>query len=236
MTDLVDHIRIDAQALVTAAESNPGAAIDRYDGWTQLDLLVHTGSVHRRTLEVVRSRSLERMGRSFPPDEEWDTVVPWFREGAEAMVEVLEHTDPRTPVWAFGPVPCVGSWRVRMALETTVHRWDAEEAVGSPRPIDPVLAARGIDEFGILWAGTVPSDGLDHDLCLRATDVARAWVFGVFEGAVRLGSGEAGDSIAGSASDLYLWLLGRGNADSLTVAGDVDAWERSIRSLPDASR
>ena len=85
-------------------------------------------------------------------------------------------------------------------------------------------------------SGTVPSDGLDHDLCLRATDVARAWVFGVFEGAVRLGSGEAGDSIAGSASDLYLWLLGRGNADSLTVAGDVDAWERSIRSLPDASR
>lgn len=236
MADLVDHIRSDAAALARAAEVSPRAGIVRYDGWTQLDLLVHTGSVHRRTLEVVRSRSLERMARVFPPDDEWDTVLPWFREGAALMADVLEHTDPRTPVWAFGPDPCVGSWRVRMALETTVHRWDAQRAVGSPDPLDPVLATRGIDEFGVLWARALPSGGLDHDLGLRAADTGRTWALAVVEGTARLGPGDADAAVSGSASDLYLWLLGRVPRDDLVVSGDAGPWERAIRSLPNASR
>jgi len=236
MADLVAHIRADATALAGAAASAQDAKIVRYDGWTQLDLLVHTGSVHRRTLEVVRSRSRERMGRVFPPDERWDTVLPWFREGAALMADVLEHTDPRTPVWGFGPEPCVGSWRIRMALETTVHRWDAQRAVGMPDPINPLLAARGIEEFGMLWASSIPPGGIDRDLGLRASDTGRTWVLAVVDGTVRLGPGDADVATTGTASDLYLWLFGRVPTASLAVAGQVAAWDRAIRAVPDASR
>ena len=236
MTELVEHIRADAAALAAAAESDPTAAISRYPGWTQLDLLVHTGSVHRRTLDVVRSRSLQRMGRVPPPNEKWATVLPWFREGAELMTDVLEHTDPRTPVWAFGPDPCVGSWRIRMALETAVHRWDGQRAVGSPEPIDAILATRGIGEFGILWSDSLPSGGLDRDLGMRTTDTGRTWVFAIVEGRARLGPGDADDAVAGSSSDLYLWLLGRFPLGGLSASGDVAAWDRAIHSLPDATR
>jgi uncharacterized protein (TIGR03083 family) len=236
MTDLVSHIRRDAAALADAAETDPEAAIRRYPDWSELDLLVHTGSVHRRTMEVVRTRSLVRMGRFFPPDEEWTTVLPWFREGAALMTDVLEHTDPRTPVWAFGPNPCVGSWRLRMALETAVHRWDAQRGVGVPDPIDPVLAARGIEEFGILWGEAIPIGGLAGDLGIRAIDTGHTSVLSVVTGHVRLAPGDADVAVTGPVSDLYLWLLGRVSSGELAMTGEVDPWERAIRSLPDASR
>jgi len=238
MPELVAHIRADARALAAAASSDPGAAIVRYPGWTQLDLLVHTGSVHRRTIELVRTRSLERLGRVFPPDEEWSTVLPWFEEGALEMADLLEHTDPRTPVWAFGPDHSVGSWRVRMALETTVHRWDAERATGTPDPIDARLAERGISEFGMMWAGSIPTDGLVGSLSLRGTDGEHGWVMDVVDGVARLASGPADAEVvvAGTASNLYLWLLGRVPLEVLEITGDPAAWDLAIHALPDARR
>ena len=70
-----------------------------------LDLLVHTGSVHYRTIET---GAQQRVGRVFPPDEEPSTVVPWFREGAMRMADLLEATDPATVVWGFGDGWSVG--------------------------------------------------------------------------------------------------------------------------------
>ncbi len=238
MPELVAHIRADAEMLAAAAASNPAAGIVRYPGWTQLDLLVHTGSVHRRTSEIIRARSQERLGRVFPPDEEWDTVMPWFREGAAEMAGILEHTDPRTPVWAFGRDHSVGAWRVRMALETAVHRWDAQRALGSPDPLDARLAERGIGEFGTMWAGSIATDGVAGRLGLRATDVGAAWVLEAADGAARLhtGAGDTGPAVAGAASDVYLWLLGRVPIDELQVTGDPASWERAIHALPDARR
>jgi len=239
MPELVAHIRADAEALAVAAVSDPGAAIVRYPGWTQLDLLIHTGSVHRRTTEIVRNRSLERLGRVFPPDEEWSTVLPWFRDGAAEMADLLEHTDPRTPVWAFGPDQSVGSWRVRMALETAVHRWDAERAVGDSAPIDARLAERGIDEFGVMWAASIPTEGVAGSLGLRAAGGDHGWTLEVADGTVRLRSGAdaaADVTVAGTASNLYLWLLGREPLDVLEVTGDPTTWEGAIHALPDARR
>jgi hypothetical protein len=123
-----------------------------------------------------------------------------------------------------------------MALETTVHRWDAQQAVTEPDPIDPMLAERGIGEFGMLWAASLQIGGLNTDLALRATDVGRSWVLALVGGVARLAPGDADTAISGSASDLYLWLLGRRSLGGLGVTGDVSAWERAILALPDASR
>ena len=66
-----------------------------------------------------------------------------------------------------------------MALETAVHRWDAEQAAGHLSPIDPELAADGIDEALHIYKALqvarsdVPTPA--GSLHLHATDAAGEW-------------------------------------------------------------
>lgn len=222
--------------MADAAERDLTAPIARYDGWTELDLLIHTGSVHRRTTETIRAAAVDRVQRSFPPDEEPSTVLPWFREGAEEMASVLEGADPGLRVWGFGPAPGVPAWTLRMALETTVHRWDAQEPFGSPDSIDPGLAVKGIDEFAALWSGTISVPGDTGALCLRATDTGDTWLLSPSEAGVSFDRGEADERVSGSAEALYRWLLGRADVVDLDASADPLIWDQALRALPDARR
>jgi hypothetical protein len=40
-----------------------------------------------------------------------------------------------------------GFWYRRAAQELVIHSWDIENTVGDPLPIDPQIAADGIDEY-----------------------------------------------------------------------------------------
>ncbi|HSM00843.1 MAG TPA: maleylpyruvate isomerase family mycothiol-dependent enzyme [Acidimicrobiia bacterium] len=236
MDDLIRVIRSEAGALADAAERDLAASIARYDGWTELDLLVHTGSVHRRTTETIRTAALDRVRRSFPPDEEPSTVLPWFRDGAEEMADALESADPGLRVWGFGPTPGVHSWTLRMALETTVHRWDAQEPFGSPDPIESDLAVKGIDEFAALWSGTISVPGDTGALCLRATDTGDTWLLSPAEVGVSFARGEADERVSGEAGVLYRWLLGRADIVDLDASADPSPWDQALHALPDARR
>jgi uncharacterized protein (TIGR03083 family) len=89
-------------------------------------------------------------------------------------------------------------------LETVVHRWDAERAVGEPQPIDPSLAADGVAEVVDLMMprqvklGRIPP--LPTTVLLRATDSADDWV---------LGDGEPTAEVAAAAETLLLLLWHR---------------------------
>src|SRR3712207_7465665 len=50
--------------------------------------------------------------------------------------------DPAAPTWSFTTDRTAGFWVRRQALETAVHRWDAQHAAGEPERIDPALADR----------------------------------------------------------------------------------------------
>lgn len=236
MTDLLASIRHEAIALADAAERDLLAPIARYPGWTELDLLVHTGSVHRRTTETIRTAASERIGRLFPPDEEPATVQPWFREGAEELATVLEAADPDMQVWGFGPEPGVRGWTVRMALETVIHRWDAERAVQEASPVDADLAVMGIEEFAALWSGAIELDGDAAPLCLQATDTGDAWILASADKGVSFSRGEADERVSGTADALYRWLLGRADLAELQADPDVGIWHMAFRGLPDARR
>jgi uncharacterized protein (TIGR03083 family) len=236
MIDLIASIRTDAAALADIAEIDPYAPIARYPGWTQIDLLVHVGSLHRRTTETIRTAAAERVGRTFPADEEPAALLSWFRAGAEDLAAVLEGADPSMRVWGLGPEPTVGSWLIRMALETAVHRWDAQLPRGEPDPIDPELAVLGIDEFAALWSGSVVIGGHTSPLCLRATDGRQSWRLAPAGEGISFERGEGTESVSGTAATLYLWLLGRASLADLDTSSDAEAWQAAIKALPDARR
>src|SRR5690606_38359340 len=106
----------------------------------------HVGTVHRFWTHILANRLQvpEGPGVERPPDED----LPGFvRAGVEPLVAAVRATDPDTPIWTWSSQQDAAFVPRRMAHETGVHRWDAEAAVGSPRPIEPRLAVDGIDEL-----------------------------------------------------------------------------------------
>lgn len=234
MIDTISIIRTEAARFAAVARTEPGAPIPQYAGWAMTDLVAHTGSVHQRTIDIVRNLHDKNPGRQPAPMLEPDALIDWFEAGAEEMADLLESSDPETAVWGFGPSPNIGFWTTRMALETSVHRLDAEEALGEASDLSAELAALGIDEFGVMWLGglEVPEEAAGSYVSLRATDLDVSWLVtadGTFE-ITRDGS-EARVTLSDTASDLYLFLIGRIPHHRLTASGDPAALEAWVTAL-----
>ena len=124
-------------------------------------------------------------------------------------------------------------WVVRrMAHENGIHRWDAENAVGEPEPLDAELARDGVDEIlDVAWryhrTGPVtvfPSSTLH----LHRTDGDGEWLLSSADDQLVVEHQHAkGDAaVRGTASDLNLLVWGR-RQPALEVFGDqavLDAW------------
>lgn len=240
MLDTVAIIRREAARLAEVARNEPTAPIPHYAGWAMIDLISHTGSVHQRTIDIVRNLRTENPGRTAAPALEPDELIDWFETGATEMAAVLESADPSTPVWGFGPSPDVEFWRTRMALETSIHRLDAEEAVGEAADLDPELAAAGIDEFGIMWLSglPVPEGASGPYVSLEASDSDVRWVISAGETFFITRSEEPAQvSLSDITSDLYLFLIGRIPHHRLSASGDpatLEAWVSALDAQTEA--
>ncbi len=76
-----------------------------------------------------------------PPDGE---LADWSLEGLDALIVAL--ADQGHPCWTLAGLATAGWWGRRQALETVVHRVDAERVLGPASPVDPALAADGVAE------------------------------------------------------------------------------------------
>jgi hypothetical protein len=110
----------------------------------------------------------------------------------------LTAVDDDAPVWNFSAYPDVGRfWPRRQAQETAVHRWDAQRAVGEPEPIEPGLAADGIDELLEVWGTMILGgrDGIDIGGSVRlvATDgPAEPWTLWTDDGVFSVSRSDGG--------------------------------------------
>jgi uncharacterized protein (TIGR03083 family) len=220
-----------------AAAAGVDAPVPTCDGWTVADLLEHMirGDLWARTIiEQGKQGVTDRVLPEAPADQpEGDALVPYFRDGAKALVDVLSSTDSSTPVWTFGAHDRTAAfWQRRRAQETAVHRFDAESAAGTPTPIDAGLAVDGIDEFLVTFLprladnfGTV-GEGTIHVHC---TDADGEWLIVLRDGqppAVTREHAKGDVAARGTASDLQLFVWGRVPADSLEVFGDAELLQR----------
>jgi uncharacterized protein (TIGR03083 family) len=225
-------------ALAAAAEGHLDRPVRTCPEWDVAQLVTHMGGVHAWVRKLVAAGG-ERVGpreAAIGPEEGRD-LLDWYREGVAQLVEALS-VDPDTPAWTFSrrAPDTVAWWRRRQALETAVHRWDAQTAESrGPDPVATELAVDGIDELlvdflpGILSAR--PVDGLTGTFHAHATDTTGEWWldFDAPEVAARREHAKADTAVRGPASGLYLWMWNRQSPDEAGLevfgrAATVPSW------------
>jgi uncharacterized protein (TIGR03083 family) len=122
-----------------------------------------------------------------PAERGRTALTAWYRQHASSLVHVLTETPADAPAWTMDDQdPTAGFWRRRQVHETVMHTWDAEEALGEPRPIDPSLAWDGVLEVeNVIYPRQVRLrrvEPLASALRLVATDVP---------GDITIGDGES---------------------------------------------
>jgi uncharacterized protein (TIGR03083 family) len=195
--------------------------------------------------------------RPAPPSEDhpgperpdsYDGLLAAFDEYSAALLAELERADPAEPAWSWSEDQTVGFTFRRQAHEALIHRLDAEQTAGAVTPLDPRLAADGVDEVLSVMFGGIPSWGVftasGHRVRVECTDTGDVVCVevGHFSGTdpdsgkdyrdevavepVADPSSEPDAVIAGPAAALDAWLWRRGDDGEVTVSGDRTAYDR----------
>jgi len=131
------------------------AAVPSCPEWDVAALLSHQGMVHRWAAANLRGDSDHRTEDSETAAAAAPSLLDWFDEGAQALLETLSKApaDLEAMVFLSNAPPPRLFWARRQAHETTIHAVDAQAAVLQrlPRPdetmINEDLAVDGIDEL-----------------------------------------------------------------------------------------
>jgi uncharacterized protein (TIGR03083 family) len=238
------------------------APVPSCPGWSVADLVVHTGGVHRSQASIVATRAQEPTGakremfESLPGLLPWlerstlmggtsdlaaipPGLIEWFEEGAAILLDTLEAADPDQPVWSWSANQRVSHYLRMMPIETAVHRWDAQLAHRQTTPIDQALAVDGIlHTFEVMMpfrrARRNAPAGHGETYRCRQTDGSGIWTVR-FEDEPALvgdGHGPADVTVAGTASDLFLFLWHRVTRYELEVEGDDALLVRYFELVP----
>ncbi len=226
----LQHIDTDGRALIEAVAAAPDAAVAACPGWTNRDLAKHTGDVYGFVIAQLQAKNPEaRVPPDATPAPNTGDITPWFQERHQDVLAALRATAPETPVWTFGADKTAAFFFRRMAQETVVHRWDAQQAAGAITPIDPDLACDGVNEaMEVFMTRRRANEPPESSLHLHRTDGEGEWMLVAKDGTLTITHEHAkGDAAArGSAQDLLLYLWGRGRG-SLECHGDdalIDGW------------
>ena len=246
----IDMLRRQGDLLADAAErAGLDAVVPPCQPWQVRDLLRHTGYIHRWAARHITERPDTVLDG--PPEEEIlrggatdPELLAWFRDGHAALVKTLATADPALQCATFIAAPSpLAFWARRQAHETAIHRADAESAAGATPEYPADFAADGIDElimgFGRRRKYAPAADG--GLLRVIAADTGDAWSIEAHDGRLqprRDADGDilndAGCTVSGAASSLYLYLWNRADATrvGVTVTGDhalLAAWQASVR-------
>ena len=209
---------------ILARDADLGTRVPTTPEWDVAELITHTGGVLRYVSAWMDAKE----------PQSWNDVVDppgadlahWFTEGLDGLVARLEACEPGAEVPTFIGADTNVFWFRRMAHETTLHRWDAENAVGIPGPIAADIAIDGIDEF--LTSFHLPRRvgkkfaGNGQTLHFHATDGEGEWFLTRTADGVDVERLHAKGDVAarGPAQDLLLFVWSRGGIEGLDVFGD----------------
>jgi uncharacterized protein (TIGR03083 family) len=239
----LEHVRTAGERIATAAEGRLDDPVPSCPGNTVGSLLLHTASVCMFWADALIQNRM--------PDSDWPSFPTDALEAHKRMhgrvVDELAARDPDQPTWTWA-AGRTGQGTVRFAYrrvaqELAVHRWDFENAVGDPLPIDPALAADGLDEFLYVFGpATGQADfpgaserfgGDGQTFRLEPIDLPDAITFTAY--ADRFEANESGkaDVVArGAASDLLLFMWGRIPPEEVEVSGDTSLltrWQERVK-------
>lgn len=245
----LDGIRLDSGRLASCIEGGDlDASVAGCPGWDLRKLGVHTGFIHRWATRAVQTGAPPQRGDVRTPrvDADSEELGAWIRLGAGVLVDVLANTPTDHDTWhPFPAEQKAHVWWRRQAMETMIHRWDAEMTVDGSSDLDTAVAVDGLAEyFEMLLPGTLtreqrssPGSTLIVRCADAPTDRNSEWTMRGELGEYRMtaGPGDGGleteapgrATLEGRTDTLLLTLMGRSDADGLTVGGDrsvVDEW------------
>jgi uncharacterized protein (TIGR03083 family) len=221
------------------AEATGPEPVATCPGWTVTDLADHLGGIHRWAASIVLSGRQQRT----PTPHRTRPLADWYAGTAVALRAALAAVDPAEPCWNFsGLEQQAGFWQRRQVHETQVHLVDLALALGREVPIEPVLAADGVEEVLTIFLHRLAGRGrqpvVDGSIVVRCVDVDRQWTLdpapepGVGPRVSRPAPADeatADARVAGSAVDLYLGLWRRRPHAALDVRG---RWARDFLAGP----
>ena len=226
-----EALRRDSQRFVEAVTDNFAAPVAGCPGWNVRDLVAHTGEVHRFWSQIVERRlqdNREIEPVHVPSDDE---LLAWFQEGAAHLGMVLSSVDGSIGVWTWSRQKDAAFVKRRMALETAVHRWDAQSAAGKAEPIEPDLARDGVDELLDVFMPVEETrlTGHGETIHFHQTDGDGEWIVTLGDRVtVSRGHAKADSAVRGTGSDLLLMMWRRERPSQLEVLGQPANLERFL--------
>ncbi len=234
------------RAAAVLEQGGASAAVAACPGWDVLELCFHLGGVHRwATHAIVHAEAPERSRLAMPehdlPD---DDLAAWLRAGAGDLVDALRDRPGDAETWHPFPLEQrMWVWARRQAIETMLHRWDAEVAATGTSSLDVDLAIDGVHEYLELHVARVfTRDGVappTTSVHLHATDEGLTdgrgeWLVWHDGDRVQIVTEHRkGDpAVRAPAADLLLALMGRADREALDVVGDEAAAAEWL-DLPD---
>lgn len=235
-------IKSEGGSLLATATGNLDQPVPTCPEWDVAALVTHLGRVYGWVVGILASNGEPFKGERPDPPGERAELPEWFAALHSQLIGALSARPPDAPAWVFSSSAPqeAGWWYRRQALETAVHRVDAESAVGKITAVEPVLAADGIDEYLMQFLpGIVQRSGggrLRGTFHVHCTDTPGEWWLDFdAEGLAPKREHAKGDTaVRGPASGLLLWLMNRQSAGEagMEVLGDgtlVEAWPAAVR-------
>ena len=238
-------VRESARFADAIRQAAPEAAVPSCPGWTADDLLWHLGQVQYFWGTVVLDAADGTTAEQRTPDRPAGRAAleDFYRQASERLAGSLAGADPAAHAWTWAPDQTVGFIQRRQAHEALIHRVDAELAAGRRTPLDPRLAADGVDEgLRVMYGGCPPWGTITPEpgrtLRIRATDSGDTWLVTLarFTGTdpedgksydepdIHIAASDTGEAvmaeISGTASDLDCWLWNRDPPGPVTQSGD----------------
>ncbi|MFN3255595.1 MAG: maleylpyruvate isomerase family mycothiol-dependent enzyme [Ilumatobacter sp.] len=228
--------------------------------WTLGDLAHHLGATWHfwgRLLDegITDRADLQRL--EAPSRPTGDLLIDWLGITHNELFSALTAAPLDTAVWTWTGAPRDAAWvRRRMAIETSIHRWDVANAIGVSYAVPTAIAADGIDEFLTWFAARERREGemkVGGTVHLHCTDTDTDTDTGTGTGTGDVAGGEwfissmkepaatftrehrKGDAaVRGSAHDLLLWLWRRDDrlSDGVEIIGK-DVVARRFRAFTD---
>jgi uncharacterized protein (TIGR03083 family) len=176
---LLDHLSAELAAFKACLTCDLTVPVVHCGDWTLYDLADHLGRQNLWAAAAVTDRHGDHQAP--PPPRRQDELVRWFDATATTLLSALDR-DPSLPAWTFRPPHTVGFWQRRRCLETLIHRWDAEHALGLAPSLDPALASEGVAEVFDTMAPRQIDRGRAvaprQAVRLVATDTGSSWTHG----------------------------------------------------------